>query len=119
VARRLFRAAGGTAGAYRGTGPAYRLALPVPSHQRITARGPALALHGAGSRQMTFGALAFAAPWLLVGLAALPVLSWLLRAVPPAPARRAFPGVRLLLGLTDPERMPERTPWWLLVLRMA
>src|SRR5690606_35744390 len=30
-----------------------------------------------------------------------------------------FPGVRLLLGLTDPERMPERTPWWLLALRMA
>ena len=68
---------------------------------------------------MTFGALAFTAPWLLLGLAALPVLWWLLRAVPPAPARRAFPGVRLLLGLTDPERMPERTPWWLLALRMA
>ena len=30
-----------------------------------------------------------------------------------------FPGVRLLLGLTDPEKMPERTPWWLLLLRMA
>ncbi len=68
---------------------------------------------------MTIGALAFVAPWLLLGLAALPVLWWLLRAVPPAPARRAFPGVRLLLGLTDPERMPERTPWWLMLLRMA
>jgi hypothetical protein len=68
---------------------------------------------------MTIGPLAFLAPWLLIGLAALPVLWWLLRAVPPAPARRAFPGVRLLLGLTDPERMPERTPWWLLLLRVA
>ena len=47
------------------------------------------------------------------------MLWWLLRAVPPAPGRRAFPGVRLLLGLTDPEKMPERTPWWLLLLRMA
>jgi len=64
------------------------------------------------------GSVAFLSPWLLVGLIALPVLWWLLRAVPPAPARRAFPGVRLLLGLTDPERMPERTPWWLLALRL-
>ncbi|MCB1371668.1 MAG: DUF4159 domain-containing protein [Rhodobacteraceae bacterium] len=67
---------------------------------------------------MSIGPVAFLAPWLLLGLAALPVLWWLLRAVPPAPARRAFPGVRLLLGLDDPERMPERTPWWLLALRM-
>jgi Domain of unknown function (DUF4159)/Aerotolerance regulator N-terminal len=64
------------------------------------------------------GSLAFLSPWLLLGLLALPVLWWLLRAVPPAPARRAFPGVRLLLGLEDPERMPERTPWWLLLMRM-
>ncbi len=64
------------------------------------------------------GPVAFLAPWLLLGLAALPVLWWLLRAVPPSPARRLFPGVRLLLGLQDPERMPERTPWWLLLLRM-
>ena len=64
------------------------------------------------------GSIAFASPWLLLGLIALPVLWWLLRAVPPAPGRRAFPGVRLLLGLRDPEKMPERTPWWLLLLRM-
>ncbi|HRO13034.1 MAG TPA: BatA domain-containing protein, partial [Amaricoccus sp.] len=64
------------------------------------------------------GSVAFLSPWLLLGFAALPVLWWLLRAVPPAPGRRAFPGVRLLLGLRDPEKMPERTPWWLLLLRM-
>lgn len=64
------------------------------------------------------GSIAFLSPWLLAGLATLPVLWWLLRAVPPAPGRRAFPGVRLLLGLKDPEKMPERTPWWLLLLRM-
>ncbi len=64
------------------------------------------------------GPVAFLTPWLLLGLVALPVLWWLLRAVPPAPARRAFPAVRLLLGLRDPEKMPERTPWWLLLLRM-
>ncbi|MEM9048002.1 MAG: DUF4159 domain-containing protein [Pseudomonadota bacterium] len=66
-----------------------------------------------------FGALAFLNPWLLAGLAALPVLWFLLRAIPPGPKREAFPGVRLLLGLKDPEVTPERTPWWLLLLRMA
>ncbi len=68
---------------------------------------------------LTVGPIAFLAPLLLVTLAILPVLWWLLRAVPPAPAKRAFPGVRLLLGLLDPERMPEKTPWWLLLLRMV
>ncbi|MFQ5623431.1 MAG: DUF4159 domain-containing protein, partial [Paracoccaceae bacterium] len=65
------------------------------------------------------GPVAFLTPWLLLGLLFLPVLWWLLRAIPPRPARRAFPGVRLLLGLSDPERMPERTPLWLLLLRVA
>jgi hypothetical protein len=67
---------------------------------------------------MTIGPVAFLAPWLLAAFVVLPVLWWLLRAVPPSPARRAFPGVRLLLGLRDPERIPDRTPWWLLLLRM-
>lgn len=65
------------------------------------------------------GSVVFLAPWLLVALVTLPVLWWLLRAIPPAPGRREFPGVRLLIGLTDPEKMPERTPWWLLLLRMV
>lgn len=67
---------------------------------------------------MTVGPIAFLAPWLLAALVVLPVLWWLLRAVPPLPARQAFPGVLLLLGLVDPERIPDRTPWWLLLLRM-
>ncbi len=64
------------------------------------------------------GAFAFLNPWLLAALAALPVLYFLLRAIPPGPRRLAFPGVRLLLGLADPEKIPERTPWWLLLLRI-
>ena len=67
---------------------------------------------------MMLGPLGFAAPWLLVALAALPILWILLRAVPPAPIRRRFPGVALLLGLTDDESVSDRTPWWLLLLRM-
>ncbi len=64
-------------------------------------------------------ALGFTAPWLLLGLLALPVLWLLLRAVPPAPIRRRFPGVALLLGLLDEDREADKTPWWLLLLRMA
>ncbi|MXU64972.1 DUF4159 domain-containing protein [Oceanomicrobium pacificus] len=67
---------------------------------------------------LSLGPVAFLSPWLLAGLLALPVLWWLLRAVPPRPAERIFPGVRLLLGLNDPEVTPDRTPWWLLALRM-
>ncbi len=68
---------------------------------------------------MSFGAIGFVTPALLAALLALPVLWWLLRATPPAPVRRAFPGISLLFGLKDTERTPARTPWWLLVLRMA
>ncbi|MEY4697657.1 MAG: hypothetical protein RIT14_2085, partial [Pseudomonadota bacterium] len=64
------------------------------------------------------GRLGFTAPLLLLGLLALPVLWVLLRAVPPAPIRRRFPGVALLLGLTDADTEADRTPWWLLLLRM-
>lgn len=67
---------------------------------------------------MTLGAIGFTAPWLLLALAALPVLWLLLRAVPPAPVRRRFPGVALLLGLRDDDSVTDRTPWWLLLMRM-
>ena len=67
----------------------------------------------------TIGPIGFTAPWLLAALIALPVLWFLLRAVPPAPIRRRFPGVALLLGLTDEENTADKTPWWLLLLRMA
>ncbi|MDZ4310121.1 MAG: DUF4159 domain-containing protein [Cypionkella sp.] len=62
-------------------------------------------------------ALAFTAPWLLWGLIALPILWLLLRAIPPAPIRRRFPAVALLLGLVDEDRQADKTPWWLLLLR--
>ena len=63
------------------------------------------------------GPIGFSAPWLLLGLIALPILWVLLRAVPPAPIKRRFPGVALLLGLTDDDSQTDRTPWWLLLLR--
>ena len=62
--------------------------------------------------------LTFLTPWLLSALLGLPVLWLLLRAVPPAPVRRLFPGVILLLGLRDKTQISDRTPWWLLLIRM-
>lgn len=64
------------------------------------------------------GGIGFTSPWILTALLALPILWLLLRAVPPAPIRRRFPGVALLLGLKDDETVSDRTPWWLLLLRM-
>ena len=66
----------------------------------------------------TLGPLGFTAPLLLLGLIVLPILWILLRAVPPAPVKRRFPGVALLLGLQDDESQSDRTPWWLLLLRL-
>ena len=67
---------------------------------------------------MILGPIGFTAPWLLSALVALPILWLILRAVPPAPVRRRFPGVALLLGLRDDDSVTDRTPWWLLLLRM-
>jgi len=68
---------------------------------------------------LALGPLAFAAPWLLLGLAVLPILWWLLRVTPPAPRRVRFPALRLLLGLTPREETPAKTPLWLILMRMA
>ena len=65
----------------------------------------------------TLGPIGFATPALLLALVALPLLWWLLRAVPPAPVIRRFPGVALLIGLKDETTETDKTPWWLLLLR--
>jgi hypothetical protein len=67
---------------------------------------------------LTLGPVAFAAPWLLLALPALPALWWLLRVTPPSPRRVAFPPIRLLRELPISEETPARTPWWLLLLRI-
>src|SRR5215471_7714800 len=67
---------------------------------------------------LALGSLAFVSPWLLVALAALPIIWWLLRVTPPAPRRIAFPAIWLLLGLVPREETPARTPLWLILLRV-
>ncbi len=68
---------------------------------------------------LSLGPLGFAAPLALAGLLALPLLWMLLRATPPAPQRVAFPPLRLLAGLQPKEETPLRTPWWVILLRLA
>ena len=63
--------------------------------------------------------LIFAAPAVLVTLVGLGALYLLLRVTPPAPRRTVFPPLRLLIELSSNETEPARTPWPILVLRMA
>lgn len=68
---------------------------------------------------LALGPLSFAAPWMLLGLAALPAIWWLLRISPPLPKRVRFPAIRLLVGLAREDETPAHTPLWLLILRMT
>lgn len=65
-----------------------------------------------------FSGLAFAAPWVLAGLAALPLVWLLLRALPPPPRRIAFPSLEILRQVEVEESTPSRPPWPLLALRL-
>ena len=67
---------------------------------------------------MSWGALAFLNPWLLGALAALPVIYWLLRTVPPRPRQITFPPTRILVGLENKEKTPAKSPWWLMLIRL-
>lgn len=67
---------------------------------------------------MGFGALSFTAPLILAALIALPAIWLLLRATPPAPQRVRFPAFIILRQLKTKEETPDRTPWWLLLLRL-
>ena len=66
-----------------------------------------------------FQALSFETPLALWGLLALPLIWWLLRFTPPRPQSIKFPPLRILLGLKQQEETPDKTPWWLLLLRLA
>ena len=62
--------------------------------------------------------MSFASPLMLLGLLLLPLLWWLLRAVPPAPRPQPFPAIRLLAGLRAQRQETVRAPPWLLLLRL-
>ncbi|MEO0994706.1 MAG: DUF4159 domain-containing protein [Pseudomonadota bacterium] len=66
---------------------------------------------------MTLGPFLFGAPLALLGLIALPVIWWVLRATPPTPKEAELPSMRLLDGVDPREETPVRTPWWILLIR--
>ncbi len=68
---------------------------------------------------MTIFGIGFTAPVVLAALLTLPALWWILRALPPPPALRRFPGVALLIGLAEKSAESARTPWWVLALRVG
>jgi hypothetical protein len=68
---------------------------------------------------MSWLPLGFAQPLVLLGLLSLPVLWWLLRLIPPQPRRIDFPPTRLLFDISPREETPQRTPWWLTLLRLT
>ena len=57
--------------------------------------------------------------WCCSGCLSLPVLWWLLRLIPPQPRRIDFPPTRLLFDIAPREETPQRTPWWLTLLRLT
>ena len=63
--------------------------------------------------------LAFAAPAALAALALLAALYLFLKVTPPRPREEVFPPLRLLIGLDRKDATPAKTPWPLLLLRIA
>lgn len=63
--------------------------------------------------------LGFTFPLVLSALAGLPLLYFLLRVMPPRPVPVPFPPLRLILDLRPRDQTANRTPWWLLVLRLT
>ena len=63
--------------------------------------------------------LAFAAPAALAALALLAALYLFLKVTPPRPREVVFPPLRLLIGLDRKDATPAKTPWPLLLLRIA
>ena len=68
---------------------------------------------------MGLEAITFLTPLALGGLLLLPVIWWLLRFTPPRPQTLRFPPLRLLFGLVNREEQPDKTPWRLMLLRLA
>ncbi len=64
------------------------------------------------------GGITFLVPAALAALLVLPLLWWLMRLTPPRPRKVIFAPLFLLQGLKQADETPDKTPWWLLLLRM-
>ena len=68
---------------------------------------------------LSLGPVVFAESFALLGLAALPLVWVLLRALPPPAKRIFFPGAILLKGIKDSESTAKTTPVWLRIIRIT
>ena len=60
----------------------------------------------------------FGAPTILLGLLVLPIIWWLLRMTPPRPVVEIFPPLAILTQIPKREETPQKSPWWLTLLRL-
>lgn len=65
-----------------------------------------------------FSNMVFLHPIILSALLALPLLWYFLRITPPAPKKLFFPATRFLSHLKIETQVTQKTPWWILLLRM-
>ncbi len=65
-----------------------------------------------------FSQIIFMQPIILTALMVLPILWYLLRITPPAPKNIFFPAARFLVNLQSQEQTSNKTPWWILLLRL-
>jgi hypothetical protein len=65
------------------------------------------------------GGVTFVSPWLLLGLGSLPVLWFLLRAMPHKPKVETLPTINFLSDLFSEEQKPDGMPWWQKTLRLS
>lgn len=68
---------------------------------------------------LSMGPVAFAAPWALVGLAALPLLWRLMKTTPPRPRREKFPPMHIISRISSKDRTPDKMPLWHRQMRIA
>lgn len=62
--------------------------------------------------------MTFLYPLVLTALLVLPALWYILRVTPPAPKHITLPTTRFLQGLIPDEQEPNKTPWWILLMRL-
>lgn len=67
---------------------------------------------------LTLGPVLFAAPYALIFLLGLPLLWFVLRATPPQPRTADLPSLALFEDLAHREETPDKTPWWIILLRL-
>jgi len=65
-----------------------------------------------------FSSFGFGAPLILMALVVLPVIWFLLRITPPRPQHEPFAPLKILLPLMSEEKTAQKSPWWLVLLRL-